>query len=461
MKFRVLAGATALAMLLSATACGTGNMANNAYGVNRTGHNVVHRTNTVRQPVSRSFTRPSVTERGAATTGRAMNDTVRNTPGQTRSHVGMSGRMGNALHNTRTAVSHNYNRSVQPQRATGATRTGTMRTGAARMGNAMHNTRTARVHNTGQIHEGININYDGTAYDGTPNGVTTARNTEGRVVAQSRNAGQVTTAARNTTRNEARNATRSTTRNATRNTVAPAARNTAAATPATSTRAYQNERNFQNTVYSDNAQQSRMNVSSNTNAVNTTNRNYVAQSQPQNNNGRTLVNNANYAGRNNVNDTTANNFNWQNNNTHEIHRNGWKTRYQGAVPQNNNDQSQQTVHHLNQNGQRIAANAHNLRRDTNQIAQNNNQIARNGYLINDTSAFDNNVIVRDGASATGTQRNATRNTSSLTSNNTNNRPINRTAETRAAANRTTSTRAANRTTTNRINNTRTMNSRNF
>jgi len=86
MKFRALASAAALAILLATTACGTGNLANNAYGVNRA------YDGNVRHGVTANRTAGSNT---AGTTGR-MTGTTSNARTNTRS---TSRRLGNAAYN--------------------------------------------------------------------------------------------------------------------------------------------------------------------------------------------------------------------------------------------------------------------------------------------------------------------------------------------------------------------------
>ena len=491
MKFRVLAGTVAMAMLLSATACGTGNMANNAYGVNRTNHSVARERvgNVNRGVVNRNYTgRHHVganyagrNHLGSSTTGRAMNDYGYGTTGM-RSHTG--GRLGNALHNTRNTA---YN---------GVERTGgVMNRGAG----YVNHSRAGRLTNnigrtsTGRINDGVNINFDGTAYDGTPNGVITPRGTDGRVV-QNRTA-QNRTAQNRTTRGR-------------------------------TTGAYRNSNNFQNTVYRDNQVSTQSNRAGSTNAGrtavnrNTVNRNAVNRGATQRLDGANLANNVNRAVNNvnnvnrnetqsnrsvnrvnrtnrtvnrtnrtanqvnrNVNQVNFNNrsnefgidnnvnrnavnynynglqntgvqnsvqnntarstdlqggsisqndfaynniaynnssssiaqnngsqydqtlasrnngrtlvdnaldnqgqrmshngFNWDNNNTNQIHKNGNARRYEGAV------------HPMNQNGYNLANNARQLRGDI----SHRGETARNGYLISDSSVYDGSYIVGDG-----------------------------------------------------------------
>jgi hypothetical protein len=406
MKFRVLAGTMAMAMLLSATACGTGNLANNAYGANRTTSGIVRDGNAGRGTVQGKYVGRNYNFDGIGnTTGRGMNDFGRGTT-TVRRYAG-SRRLGNALHNTRNTFGNGraYDTSGFAGRADNnrGVGVGIPNNAAGRLTNNIGRT------NTGQIRQGVNINYDGTAYDGTPNGMTTARGTDGRITHQSRNTG-----------------------------------------------AYSDQRNFQNTVYrrQDNVEivdntvtnrgaTQRIDGPGSTTPQNSVNRGSTAQNNIARNN--TAINTQDTTNRNNgrtmVRDMADNavryyqldnsNFNRNNNNTNQIHRNGNSTRYEGSV------------HHLNQNGPAIADNARQLRGDRNQFAQ-------NGYLISDNSAFDGIGIIRDGRTTPQNRNTATagqttgRNAAGTatigqaqTANRTANRPINRTAVSPATTARTT------------------------
>ena len=412
MKFRVIASTAVIAALLSATACGTGNVANNAYGTTRTSHSVTQgRGHVGRTGVNRNYASRNYVGRNYANyagnydgigTGRGMNDAGRGFVGG-RSHAGS--RLGNALHNTRN-------------------------TGYSRMG------RTS----TGRIHSGVNVNYDGHLYDGTPNGITTARGTDGRTIAQSRDMGATNTrthtggayrnqnnfqntvyreqgnldGAQNNVQNTTRNTARNTARN---NTRGRAVQNNAAATRS---RAVQNNSTAQRTTTAQNNTTTQRNATQRRQTVNrnTTNRN----------NGRTLVNNTN--------NTQQMNQGARNlaGNMHQLtNQQGWNVNQGGQVNQGWNNQGQfnqgylgqgyygqdgfnitgnaGSLHHLNQNGYNIANNARQMRGDTQFGAQYgqygqygaqnmyHNTNARNGYLTSDSFGFDGNVV-RDGRTTT-------------------------------------------------------------
>ncbi|MCL2376256.1 MAG: hypothetical protein FWC76_02555 [Defluviitaleaceae bacterium] len=115
MKFRVIAVATAAIMLFATTGCGTGNLANNAYGLNRTNNAVVrdghvNRGHVNRGHVSRNYVNGGHV--GRTYTGRtASGSTMRDhgygrTATQNHSRAGVGRRLGNALHSTRNAATH-------------------------------------------------------------------------------------------------------------------------------------------------------------------------------------------------------------------------------------------------------------------------------------------------------------------------------------------------------------------
>jgi len=108
MKFRVLASAAALALLLATTACGTGNLANNAYGVNRA------YDGNVRHGVTANRTAGGNTAGTTRMTGSTSNART-NTGGTAR-------RLGNAAHNAGSGLG--LERNVGNNGLTGGTNTG-------------------------------------------------------------------------------------------------------------------------------------------------------------------------------------------------------------------------------------------------------------------------------------------------------------------------------------------------
>jgi hypothetical protein len=94
MKFRVLAGALAIGMLLATTAC-SGNLANNAYRVNRAFDGNVRHTaqrDIGTRGTNRTANRATNRAYHGTTTGRAMNNSTANNRATAR-------RLGNAAHN--------------------------------------------------------------------------------------------------------------------------------------------------------------------------------------------------------------------------------------------------------------------------------------------------------------------------------------------------------------------------
>ena len=160
MKFRVIAGTAAAVMLLAATGCGTGNLANNAYRVSRFNNGIVRERD---GNITTNRTRLDYN-----TTGRAMNDINRTTRG-TR-NIGR--RLGNAVNNTRSTVNRSERKGNRAERV--------VNHNTNRLGNNVNNV----ANNTGRIYDGVNYNANGQPYDGTPNGVTTARGIDGRVIGE-------------------------------------------------------------------------------------------------------------------------------------------------------------------------------------------------------------------------------------------------------------------------------------
>lgn len=143
MKFRALAGAAVMGLLLATTACGTGNLANNAYGVNRA------YDGNVRHGVIRDGGRVN----RVSTYGRGVNTATGRTMGR---------RLGNAVHNTGNPINNTTgfdiglnNGNRINRRATNNASGVNQNTRAGTRTNATRRSNAARA----QINNGSNMNH--------------------------------------------------------------------------------------------------------------------------------------------------------------------------------------------------------------------------------------------------------------------------------------------------------------